>query len=68
MPPRYAPGVTAPEEPRPTFVGPDGETYEYADPAASPAMDEVDSTTIAPPEGAPIEPVEVAGESTPEAV
>lgn len=53
-------------EPSTTFVGPDGATYAYADPEVADPMDEVDSTSIPPPEGAPEEPVEVVGESTPE--
>lgn len=52
-------------EPRPTFTGPDGAEYEYADPNDAPSMDEVDSTSIPPVEGAPEEPVDVVGESTP---
>jgi len=50
---------------RPTFTGPDGAEYEYADPNDSPSMDEVDSTSVPPVEGAPEDPVDVAGESTP---
>jgi len=47
------------------FVGPDGAEYEYADPADAPTMDGVDSTSIEAPEGAPVEELPVAGESTP---
>lgn len=45
------PAPTAP----PTFTGPDGEEYRYADPAESPLMDDVDSTEVPAPEGAPEE-------------
>ena len=49
----------------PTFTGPDGATYEYADPAAAPAMDLVDSTEVPDVPDAPTRDEQVGtGEST----
>lgn len=50
----------------PTFTGPDGQAYSYADPEESPDMSHIDSETVPPPEGAPESADQVGhGESTP---
>lgn len=39
----------------PTFTGPDGGEYRYADPEEAPLMDDVDSTEVPAPDGAPVD-------------